>query len=71
MFNKKNKLKIDDAEIMELVMSSHNFNIIRNNKPLSFRGVMSLFALIEDKFLLIGIQTMTFSLQVLTYLVFQ
>lgn len=46
MFNKKNKFKIDDVEILESVMSSHNFNIIRNNKPLSFRGVMSIFALI-------------------------
>lgn len=46
MFNKKNKFKIDDVEILESVMSSHNFNVIRNNKPLSFIGVMSIFALI-------------------------
>ena len=39
MFNKKNKLKIDDVEILESVMSSHNFNIIRNKKPFSFSTI--------------------------------
>lgn len=44
--NKKNKLKIDDVEVLESIMSRHNINSIRNNKPLPFLGVMILFAVI-------------------------
>lgn len=44
--NKKNKLKIDDVEVLESIMSIHNINSIRNNKPLPFLGGMIIFALI-------------------------
>ena len=44
--NKKNKLKIDDVEVLESIISRHNINSIRNNKPLPFLGVMILFAVI-------------------------
>ena len=68
MFNKKNKFKIDDVEILESVMSSHNFNIIRNNKPLSFRGVMSIFALIVVGLVMLIIFAENFTNKQITFL---
>lgn len=67
MFN-KNKLKNDDLEILESVLSSHNFNIIRNNKPLSFRGVMSLFALIVVGLVILIILAENFTDNQITFL---
>lgn len=46
MLNRKNKLKIDDVEVLESIMSSKTINSIRNNKPFSFLGVMIIFVLI-------------------------
>lgn len=45
MLNRK-KLKIDDVEVLESIMSSKTINSIRNNRPFSFLGVMIIFALI-------------------------
>lgn len=53
MLNKKNKLKIDDVEVVESIMSSQNVNRIRNNKPLPFLGVMIIFS-----FIVVGLVTL-------------
>lgn len=66
--NKKNKLKIDDVEILESVMSSHNFNIIRNKKPFPFRGVMSIFALIVMGLVMLLIFAESFTINQITFL---
>lgn len=68
MFNKKNKLKIDDVEILESVMSSHNFNIIRNKKPFSFRVVMGIFALIVVGLVMLLIFAENFTNNQITFL---
>ena len=67
MFN-KNKLKIDDLEILESVLSSHNFNIIRNNKPFPFRVVMSIFALIVSGLVMLTIYAENFTDNQITFL---
>ena len=68
MFNKKNKLKIDDVEILESVMSSHNFNIIRNKKPFWFRVVMGIFALIVVGLVMLLIFAENFTNNQITFL---
>ncbi len=67
MFN-KNKLKIDDLEILESVLSSHNFNIIRNNKPFPFRVVMSILALIVSGLAMLTIYAENFTDNQITFL---
>lgn len=68
MFNKKNKLKIDDVEILESIMSSHNLNSIRNNKPFSFLGVMITFVLIILGLVVLMIFAENFTINQITFL---
>lgn len=44
--NKRNKLKIDDIQVLESIMSNKTINSKRDKKPFSFLGVMIIFALI-------------------------
>lgn len=67
MFN-KNKLKIDDLEILESVLSSHNFNTIRNNKPFPIRFVMGIFAIVVVGLVILIIFSENFTNNQITFL---
>lgn len=66
--NKKNKLKIDDVGVLESMMSSHNINSIRNNKPFPFLGVMIIFALIVLGLVTLLIFAENFTVNQITFL---
>lgn len=68
MANKKNKLKIDDVEVLESIMSSKTINSIRNNKPFSFLGVMIIFALIVVGIVILIIFAENFTINQITFL---
>lgn len=68
MLNRKNKLKIDDVEVLESIMSSKTINSIRNNKPFSFLGVMIIFALIVLGLVTLLIFAENFTINQITFL---
>lgn len=68
MLNKNNKLKIDDVEVLESITPSHNLNSIRNNRPLSFLGVMIIFALIVVGLVTLLIFAENFTINQITFL---
>ena len=68
MANKKNKLKIDDVEVLESIMSSKTINSIRNNKPFYFLGVKIIFALIVVGIVMMLIFAENFTINQTTFL---
>ncbi len=66
--NKKNRFKIDDVEFLESIMSSHNLNSIRNNKPLPFLCIMIIFAVIVVGLVTLLIFAKNFTINQITFL---